>query len=315
MPSSSPDADLLDSYSRTVASVVEGVAPAVCSLSTPRHGSGSGVVLSADGLIVTNQHVVGSASEIATRFADSREGRAEVLGVDRATDLAVLRAAVGGLSAARLGDSSRLRPGQIAVAIGAPFGFQATVTAGVVSALGRTLPNRDGRPIEDVIQTDAALNPGNSGGALASSSGEVIGITTAVMRAAQGICFAIAANTVSLVVGQIVAFGVVRRARLGVALGTVPLPPRVRDAAGTTQRTAVIVQSVHPGGPAARAGLRVGDILMEFDGVPATGPDALLRLLGSQAIGRRMRVSIIRRGQLAVLDVTPEEQVEDRNAA
>ena len=159
-----------------------------------------------------------------------------MLGSDADTDLAVLRAEADGLAAARLGDSARLRQGQIAVAIGAPFGFQATVTAGVVSALGRTLASRSGRPIEDVIQTDAALNPGNSGGALASSAGEVIGVNTAVIRGAQGICFAIAANTVAFVVGQILRFGAVRRAWLGVSVGTVALPRRVADAAGSTQR-------------------------------------------------------------------------------
>ena len=220
----------------------------------------------------------------------------------------MLRTAADGLAAARLGDSARLRQGQIAVAIGAPFGFQATVTAGVVSALGRTLASRSGRPIEDVIQTDAALNPGNSGGALASSAGEVIGVNTAVIQGAQGICFAIAANTVAFVVGQILRFGAVRRAWLGIAVGTVALPQRVADAAGSAQRTAVMLQSVQAGAPAARAGLRSGDILLALDGAPITGPDALLRRLASDAIGRAMPARLIRGGRFVELALTPAER-------
>lgn len=309
------ETDLLDAYSRTVAGVAEAVAPAVAALAVPGHGGGSAVVLSPDGLIVTNAHVIGGAREAVARFSDGRESRARLLGADPATDLAVLRAEIDGLPAARLGDSSRLRQGQIAVAIGAPFGFQASVTAGVVSALGRTLASRGGRPIEDVIQTDAALNPGNSGGALAASSGEVIGVNTAVIRGAQGICFAVAANTVSLVVAQILRFGAVRRARLGVALGTVPLPRRAADAAGTSQATAVIVQSVQPDTPASQAGLRSGDILLALDGAPVTGPDKLLRALDAPAIGRPMALRLIRGGRLLDLEVTPDEQAATGHAA
>ena len=272
-------------------------------------------MLSPDGLVVTNAHVVGSARTATARFADGREAEARVLGRDADTDLAVLRVAADGLAAARLGDSALLRQGQIAVAIGAPFGFQATVTAGVVSALGRTLASQAGRPIEDVIQTDAALNPGNSGGALAASSGAVIGVNTAVIRGAQGICFAIAANTVSFVVGQILSFGAVRRAWLGISVGTVPLPRRVSDAAGSDQRTAVIVQSVQPDAPAARAGLRSGDILLTLDGAPVTGPDALLRRLASSAIGRAMPARLIRAGRFLDLDLTPAERAPDRRDA
>jgi S1-C subfamily serine protease len=303
------DPGLLDAYSRTVADVAETVGPAVCALAVPG-GGGSGVVLAPDGLVVTNHHVVASAREVTATFAGGRAGAARVLGSDADTDLAVLRTDVDGLTAVRLGDSARLRQGQIAVAIGAPFGFQATVTAGVISALGRTLASRSGRPIEDVIQTDAALNPGNSGGALASSAGEVIGVNTAVIRGAQGICFAIAANTVSFVVGQILRFGAVRRAWLGVAVGTVALPQRVADAAGSVQRTAVMIQSVQAGAPGAVAGLRSGDILLALDGVAMTGPDALLRRLASDAIDRPMPARLIRGGRFLDLDLTPVERAK-----
>jgi S1-C subfamily serine protease len=303
------DSGLLDAYSRTVAGVAETVGPAVCALAVPG-GGGSGVVLAPDGLVVTNHHAVASAREVTATFAGGRASAARVLGSDADTDLAVLRTDVDGLTAVRLGDSARLRQGQIAVAIGAPFGFQATVTAGVISALGRTLASRSGRPIEDVIQTDAALNPGNSGGALASSAGEVIGVNTAVIRGAQGICFAIAANTVSFVVGQILRFGAVRRAWLGVAVGTVALPQRVADAAGSVQRTAVMIQSVQAGAPAAVAGLRSGDILLALDGVAMTGPDALLRRLASDAIDRPMPARLIRGGRFLDLDLTPVERAK-----
>jgi S1-C subfamily serine protease len=309
------DPALLDTYSETVAGVAEAVGPAVCALELRGRGAGSGVVLSPDGLIVTNHHVVAAAREAVVHFAGGRESAARVLGSDADTDLAVLRAEADGLAAARLGDSARLRQGQIAVAIGAPFGFQATVTAGLVSALGRTLASRSGRPIEDVIQTDAALNPGNSGGALASSAAEVIGVNTAVIRGAQGICFAIAANTVAFVVGQILRFGAVRRAWLGVSVGTVALPRRVADAAGSTQATAVMIQSVEPGTPAAAAGLRSGDILLELDAVPVTGPDALLRRLASDAIGRAMPARLIRGGRFLELELRPEERTGPREAA
>jgi S1-C subfamily serine protease len=307
------DGELLDAYSRTVVEVAERVGPAVCALATPG-GGGSGVVLSSDGLIVTNQHVVGAARQVTARFSGGREGSARVLGTDVDTDLAVLSTDLTGLSPVAVGDSARLRQGQIAIAIGAPLGFEATVTAGIVSALGRTLPSRSGRPIEDVIQTDAALNPGNSGGALASSAGELIGVSTAVIRGAQGICFAVASNTVSVVVGQILRFGAVRRGWLGVAAGTVALPRRVADALGSDQATAVIVQSVEAEGPAARAGLRSGDILLSLDGAAMTGPDALLRRLASDTIGRAMPARLIRSGRLVELELRPSERPQARAA-
>ena len=302
------DDTLLDAYSKAVTSVAERVGPAVCAIVVHGRGSGSGVVLSADGLIVTNQHVIVDARQVTIRLAGGREGSARVLGSDVDTDLAVLRTDASDLTAVRIGDSARLRQGQLAIAIGAPLGFEATVTAGVVSALGRTLPSRSGRPIEDVIQTDAALNPGSSGGALASSAGELIGINTALIRGAQGICFAIAANTVSFVVGQLLRFGTVRRGWLGVAAATVALPRRVADAAGSTQATAVIIQSVEPGSPAENAGLRSGDILLALDGIAMTGPDALLRRLASDTIGKAMRGKLIRSGRFLELDIRPVER-------
>jgi len=309
------DADLLDAYSLSVSRVAETVGPAVCALGVGGRGGGSGVVLSPDGLIVTNHHVTAGAREARVRFADGREAGARVLGSDADTDLALLRAETGGLAAARLGDSARLRQGQIAIAIGTPFGFQATVTAGVISALGRTLASNGGRPIEDVIQTDAALNPGNSGGALAASSGEVIGVATAVIRGAQGICFAVASNTVSFVVGQILSFGTVRRGFIGVSAGTIPLPQRVADAAGSAQRTAVMLHRIEPDSPAARAGLKSGDILVTLDGAPMTGPDALLRRLASDAIERPLPARLIRGGRFLERALTPAERAAPGRAA
>jgi S1-C subfamily serine protease len=299
------DATLLDAYSQTVAAVADGVGPAVCAVSDGGRGTGSGVVISPDGLVVTNDHVVGRGKAVGLSFPDARRLKGEVLGRDPDTDLALVRAAGAGFPAARLGDSAQLRRGQIAIAIGNPLGFESTVTAGVVSALGRSLRSRTGRPIEDVIQTDAALNPGNSGGALASSRGEVIGITTAMIHGAQGICFAVASNTAQFVLSEILVHGSVRRAYLGVAADTVPLPRRISDAAQLVMRTAVVLHSVVPSGPADTASLKTGDILIALDGLPVTGADALLRMLGADAIGQAMAARILRGGRFLDLSVTP----------
>jgi S1-C subfamily serine protease len=300
------DPALIDAYSNAVASVAERVGPAVLAVAAEGHGMGSGVVLSPDGLIVTNDHVVGRRRTVDLVLSDTRRLTGRVLGTDPDTDLAVVKADGDGLVAARLGDSAALRRGQIAIAIGNPLGFESTVTAGVVSALGRSLRASTGRAIEDVIQTDAALNPGNSGGALASSAGEVIGIATAMIRGAQGICFAVASNTVAHVVSEILMHGRVRRAYLGIGVGTVPLPRRVAHAAGIESRAAVMLTQVEPGGPAAAAGLRAGDILLALGGEPVAGADALIRRLGAGAIGVPLAATLLREGRLVDVTVTPD---------
>jgi len=306
------DDGLLDAYSRTVASVAERVSPAVAAVVSKGRGMGSGVAISPDGLIVTNDHVVDGASALEVAFPDGRQLTANVIGSDRDTDLALLKAHGAGLAAATLGDSAALRRGQIAVAIGNPLGFDSTVTAGVVSALGRSLMSRSGRPIEDVIQTDAALNPGNSGGALVSSAGDVIGINTAMIRGAQGICFAVASNTVRLVVSEILQHGAVRRAWLGVGVDTVALPRRIADAAGLDMRSAVVLHSIVPEGPAARAGLVAGDILLSLGTVPTSGPDVVLRVLSADKIGVALVARILRSGRIVSLDVTPARRPAEK---
>ncbi len=306
------DEPLLDSYSRTVAAVAERVAPAVCAISSGGRGLGSGVTLSADGLIVSNDHVVGDARSVRVALSDGRQLAADVVGRDPDTDLALLRADGNDLPAASLADSGKLRRGQIAVAIGTPFGFETTVTAGIVSALGRTLRARNGRPIEDVIQTDAALNPGNSGGALVASSGDVIGVSTAIIQGAQGICFAVSSNTVSTVVTQIIRHGEVRRAWLGLAVNAVALPRRVAHAAGLAMHSAVVLHAIADGSPAANAGLRDGDVLLALDGVATTGADVLLRVLDAEAIGRTLSARVLRDGKLLDMEVMPSKRPPQR---
>lgn len=304
MPGSATDAHLLDAYSGTVARVAETVGPAV-ALVERGTGHGSGVVLSPDGLVVTNSHVVGDAKTVRIVLPDGHRLDARVLGTDPDTDLAVVKADGSGLAAATLGDSQALRRGQIAIAIGNPLGFESTVTAGVVSALGRSLRSPSGRPIEDVIQTDAALNPGNSGGALASSYGEVIGVNTAMIAGAQGICFAVASNTVLFVLTEVLQHGRVRRAYLGLAADSVNLPQRVASAAGLDSRSAAVIHAIVKDGPADRAGLREGDVLLSLDGLPVTGPGPLLKLLGVDQIGHTRLAKILRGGRLLDLPVTP----------
>src|SRR5208282_1354957 len=284
------DQALLDAYSRAVIDVVDRVGPAVVGLAVradkSRGGSGSGVVVAPDGLILTNSHLPGAAgrpgaaSRIAVTTADGQDLRARLVGEDPDTDLALLRVdeAVT-LTAAPLGDSKRLKRGQLVIAIGNPLGFESTVTTGVVSALGRSLRSRNGRLIDDVIQTDAALNPGNSGGPLVSSHGEVVGINTAVIVGAQGICFAVAANTASFVLGELVRHGRVRRAFIGIAAQQIAIPRRLRHAAGVTQERAVMVGTVEPDSAAARAGIKTGDILLGLDRVTIAGADDLVRAL------------------------------------
>lgn len=304
--------EALDAYSRVVAGVAERVGPAVVRVDSrrggPSGGIGSGVVIASDGLVLTNSHVLAGARRVRLALAEGGETEAEVLGDDPDTDLALLRAALPRESvAATLGDSKRLKRGHLVVAIGNPLGFESTVTAGVVSALGRALRSRSGRLIDDVIQTDAALNPGNSGGPLAAAAGEVVGINTAMIGGAQGLCFAVSSNTALFVVGEFIGHGRVRRAHLGIAGQTLPLPRRVALAAGVGPR-AVRIGELEPGGPADVGGLRVGDVITALDGIPVAGSDDLVRLLGAERIGRAVEVSVLRAGRIERVTVVPRER-------
>jgi S1-C subfamily serine protease len=251
-----------------------------------RGGHGSGFAVSPDGLIVTNNHVVDDAKIVRITTPDGSVTEGRVLGRDVDTDIALIRANSGVGAWARLGDSKRLRRGHIAIAIGNPLGFEWTVTAGIVSALGRSMRSASGRLMDDVIQTDAALNPGNSGGPLVSSRGEVIGVNTAVIQGAQSIAFAVASNTANFVVSEILRYGQVRRAFIGIAGDTIELPRRIALEAGTSQTTSVRVRRVEPGGPAERAGLRDGDYILAINGIPVGGVDDIVRLMSSDRIGQ-----------------------------
>jgi S1-C subfamily serine protease len=307
-----PDATLLDAYSAAITGAVERAGPAVVNVAIRGKrggGAGSGVVVSPDGLILTNSHVAHGAAEILVATAEGRRFPARLLGDDPDTDLALLRAETDDLlPAATLGDSAALRPGQLAIAIGNPLGFSSTVTAGVVSALGRTLRGAGGRPIEDLIQTDAALNPGNSGGALVDSRGEVVGINTAMIGGAQGLCFAVASNTARLVLGQLVRFGRVRRARLGLAGQLEAVPRRFARAHGIAQATALLVTEVVRGSPADAAGVERGDLLLSVGGEAMPGVDALLRWLTGERVGVPVELAVLRRGDLRRFTATPAER-------
>jgi len=266
------------------------------------------VIIAGDGLVLTNSHVVGGAGPVRLSFADGSHREARVLGDDPDTDLALLRCDLpAGTPAAALGDSKALKRGQLVVAIGNPLGFESTVTAGVVSALGRSLRATSGRLIDDVIQTDAALNPGNSGGPLVSTRGEVVGINTAMISQAQGICFAVASNTAVFVVSEFVAHGRVRRAHIGIAAETVPLPRRIGLATGAGKR-AIRISEVTAGGPAAQAGLLAGDLVLSVDGRAIEGADDLIRLLNAERIGRETVVAILRGGAVEKKTVVPVER-------
>jgi S1-C subfamily serine protease len=277
-----------------------------------RGGTGSGVVVAPDGLILTNSHVAGASgagARIAVTTAEGQDLRARLVGDDPDTDLALLRVdeAVT-LPAAVLGDSKRLKRGQLVIAIGNPLGFDSTVTTGIVSALGRSLRARSGRLIDDVIQTDAALNPGNSGGPLVSSRGEVVGINTAVIMGAQGICFAVAANTASFVLGELVRHGRVRRAFIGISAQYTAIPPRRRRAAGLTQESAVMVGAVEAASAADRSGLKAGDILLGLDGVVITGADDLIRALTGEKIGKSVALDVLRGTERLTVALVPQER-------
>ncbi|SFI34071.1 S1C family serine protease [Bradyrhizobium sp. cf659] len=311
------DRALLDAYSNAVIDVTDRVGPAVVRVETgpkvpngrERGGLGSGIVISPDGLVLTNSHVVGASREIRLRDVEGHVGDAQVLGVDPDTDLALLRAnGVRDLPYAALGNSKTLRRGQLVIAIGNPLGFESTVTAGVVSALGRSIRSVSGRTIEDVIQTDAALNPGNSGGPLVSSNAEVIGINTAIINGAQGICFAVASNTAQFVLAEIIRHGYVRRAYIGVAGQTAPVPRRHAVLAGVENKMGALLMQIEPDGPAAKAGLLPGDVVIRLDGVEINGVDDLIRVLDRDRIGRRLAMDVLRLGRLRAIDIDPIER-------
>lgn len=318
------DEDLLDAYSRTVIDVTEKVSPSVVNIDVQRRlkakrfdgqeisrevqGNGSGFLFTPDGFILTNSHVVQESSAIEVTLSDGRQLSAQRIGSDPDTDVAVIRINATNLVPAELGNSSRLKTGQLAIAIGNPYGFQCSVTAGVISALGRSLRSTSGRLIENVIQTDAALNPGNSGGPLVNSGGQVIGMNTAVIQLAQGLCFAIAANTVQFVAGQLIKEGRVRRSYIGITGQDVTLDRhmiRFHDLAVTG---GILVTSVESAGPAERAGVRIRDLIVGLSNRPVSGIDQLQKLLKAKVIGVIQPLTILRRGQKQILSVVPKER-------
>ena len=301
------DAALLDAYSDAVVRAIDAVAPAVVKLEVGRQGAGSGFLFTADGLTITNSHVVHGASHVRVTFADGETARGEVLGEDPDTDVAVVRIAGNRLPFASLGDSNALKVGQIAIAIGNPYGFDCTVTTGVISALGRTLRARSGRLMDDVLQTDAALNPGNSGGPLVTSAGEVVGVNTAMILPAQGLSFAIASNTVGFVVSRLLRDGRIRRSYLGVAGQTAPVSRRLARHHQLAISSAVRVETVEPSSPASAAGLCGGDLIFAFDQQPVTGIDSLHRLLTEERIGHATAVGVLRGAERLQLVVVPWE--------
>ena len=309
------DAAVLDAYSAAITDVVDRVGPTVVRIdvwhgrNATRAGSGSGVIVAPDGLVLTNSHVVGGAARVELMTTEGRSLTARVVGDDPDTDLALVRVdAPVTLPAATLGDSKKLRRGQLVVAIGNPLGFESTVTAGVVSALGRSLRARTGRLIDDVIQTDAALNPGNSGGPLVSSRGEVIGVNTAIIQGAQGICFAVAANTANFVLGELVRHGRVRRAYIGISAQQTTIPRRLQLAAGVAQASSATIIASEQGSPANRAGLLTCDMIVRLDGQPVTGADDLIRLLTGERIGRMVEIDVLRLGKPRTFTLVPEER-------
>ncbi len=315
------DAELLDAYSEAVIRAVERVSPCVVNIEVKRGtgprqpgrksrdlgGSGSGFVFTPDGFILTNSHVVRGAGAIRVTVADGRAYDAQLIGDDPETDLAVLRISAHPLVAASFGDSESVHTGQLAIAIGNPYGFQCTVTAGVVSALGRSLRAESGRLIDNVIQTDAALNPGNSGGPLVDSRGEIIGVNTAVILPAQGLCFAIGINTARFVAARLIRDGKIKRSTIGVGAQTVPILRRVSRYHHVPVETGVLVVSIEQGGPAERAGLDLGDVIVGFNGEAVAGVDDLHRLLTEQQVGLRSPLTVLRRTEKLDLMVVPGE--------
>jgi S1-C subfamily serine protease len=297
------DGELIDAYSRTVVGVVEKTGPSVVAIGIKREShelkpgnesAGSGLIVAPDGFILTNNHVVESRGEVEVALTDGQALTARIVGTDEFTDLAVVRVSAGGLPHGELGDSDRLRVGQVAIAIGNPFGFQNTVSAGVVSALGRSLRSKKGRLIENVIQTDVALNPGNSGGPLVDSRGRVIGINTAMIYMAQGISFSIPVNTARWVVGELVNHGRVRRAFLGIGALARPISRRQQLSLEKISSTVVQIVSVDPDGPTAASGIREGDFVLEIEGREVASPDDIHRMLSKLSVGGKVGVTILR---------------------
>jgi S1-C subfamily serine protease len=306
------DGELLDAYSQAVIGAAEKVSPSVVNIEVSDGarrggGSGSGFFFTPDGFLLTNSHVVHGASKIEVTLLDGRRGEAQLIGDDLETDLAVIRVNAPNLMSVDFGDSNKVRVGQLAIAIGNPYGFQYSVTAGVVSALGRSLRSGTGRLIDNIIQTDAALNPGNSGGPLINSRGEVIGVNTAVILPAQGICFATAINTAKFVAGQLIKEGRVRRSYIGVAGQVVPLHRKLVRYHNLAVETGVLVVSPEPGGPASKAGVQEGDVIVAYDDRPIAGIDELHRMLTDQKVGVKSALTIIRGGEKLTLSITPED--------
>jgi S1-C subfamily serine protease len=307
----SVDEHLLDDYSLAVISAAERVSPSVVNIhvrkGTQPQGAGSGFVFTPDGFILTNSHVVHDATDIQVAFPDGQRFIADKVGDDPDTDLAVLRISAAHLVPVSFGDSQTLKVGQVVVAIGNPYGFQCTVTSGVVSAIGRSLRSNSGHLIDNVIQTDAALNPGNSGGPLVTSRGDVVGVNTAVIMPAQGICFAIAINTANYLAGRLIKDGKIRRGFIGVAGQNVPLHRRIVRAHALAADSGIFVVSIEPDSPAAQAGLRDGDIVVAFDEQPVATIDALHRILTESRVGVRAELTIVRGTEKLKLTVIPKE--------
>jgi S1-C subfamily serine protease len=301
------DAVLLDAYSSAVIHAVETVGPAVVKIDAGQ-GGGSGVLFTPDGLILTNCHVVENSGPLTVVMTDGRSLRADLIGQDADTDLAVIRVDGSAMPFATLGDSRAVRVGQIAIAIGNPYGFHHSVTAGVVSALGRSLRARSGRLMDDIIQTDAALNPGNSGGPLVTTRGEVIGVNTATILPAQGLCFAIASNTARFVAARLIRDGRIRRSYIGLAGQTVPIPRAVARENQLAVTSGVFVVSVEPNSPAAAAGVKDGDVVLAFAGTPVTGVDDLHRLLTEEKIGEPTAITFLRSARRRKVTMLPTER-------
>jgi len=317
------DDQLLDAYSKAVTAAAEKVSPSVVNIevtqrldtsaaarsrgAAERRGSGSGFLFTPDGFILTNSHVVHRASDLGVILSDGRRFTAQLIGEDPDTDLAVIRINADGIVPAELGDSKSIRVGQLAIAIGNPYGFQCTVTAGVISALGRSLRSQSGRLIDDVIQTDAALNPGNSGGPLVNSGGEVIGVNTAVILPAQGLCFATAINTAKLVAGLLIRNGKIRRGYIGVAGQNVMLPRRLVREHELAFASGVVVISLEPAGPGSRAGLREGDVIVACGDQLIASIDDLHRLLSEEQLGKKIELTLLRDGKKIKVSVVPAE--------